>query len=26
VWRDFDTTGTASFRRELVYAGVIYSL
>jgi len=26
VWRDFDTTGTASFRRELVYAGIIYSL
>jgi hypothetical protein len=26
VWRDFDTTGTATFRRELVYAGIIYSL
>jgi hypothetical protein len=26
LWRDFDTTGTASFRRELVYAGIIYSL
>jgi hypothetical protein len=26
MWRDFDTTGTASFRRELVYAGIIYSL
>jgi hypothetical protein len=26
VWRDFDTTGNASFRRELVYAGIIYSL
>jgi hypothetical protein len=26
VWRDFDTTGTASFRRELVYAGIIYSM
>jgi hypothetical protein len=26
VWRDFDTTATASFRRELVYAGIIYSL
>lgn len=25
VWRDFDTTGTASFRRELVYAGAVYS-
>ena len=25
VWRDFDTTGTASFRREVVYAGIIYS-
>jgi hypothetical protein len=26
VWRDFDTTGNASFRRELVYAGIIYSM
>jgi hypothetical protein len=26
VWRDFDTTGTASFRREVVYAGIIYSM
>jgi hypothetical protein len=25
VWRDFGHTGTASFRRELVYAGAIYS-
>jgi hypothetical protein len=26
VWRDFDPTGTASFRREVVYAGIIYSM
>ena len=26
VWRDFDTTGNASFRRELVYAGIIFSM
>jgi hypothetical protein len=25
VWRDFGNTGTASFRRELVYGGAIYS-
>jgi hypothetical protein len=25
VWRDIGNTGAASFRRELVYAGVIYS-
>ena len=25
AWRDFANTGDASFRRELVYAGVIYS-
>jgi len=25
VWRDFGNTGEASFRRELIYAGVIYS-
>jgi hypothetical protein len=25
VWRDFGNTGTASFRRELVYAGAVYS-
>jgi hypothetical protein len=26
LWRDFDTTGTASFHREVVYAGIIYSM
>jgi hypothetical protein len=26
LWRDFDTTGTASFRRELIYAGIICTL
>jgi hypothetical protein len=25
IWRDFGHTGTASFRRELIYAGVVYS-
>jgi hypothetical protein len=25
VWRDFGNTGAASFRRELIYAGVIYA-
>lgn len=25
IWRDFANTGEASFRRELIYAGVIYS-
>ena len=25
VWRDFGNTGGESFRRELVYAGVVYS-
>jgi hypothetical protein len=25
AWRDFASTGDASFRRELIYAGVIYS-
>jgi hypothetical protein len=25
IWRDFGNTGTASFRRELIYAGVVYS-
>lgn len=25
IWRDFANTGDASFRRELIYAGVIYS-
>ncbi|HET7501183.1 MAG TPA: hypothetical protein VFK02_09275, partial [Kofleriaceae bacterium] len=25
VWRDFGNTGAASFRRELVYGGVVYS-
>jgi hypothetical protein len=25
IWRNFDTAGTGAFRRELVYAGVVYS-
>jgi hypothetical protein len=25
IWRNFDTAGTGAFRRELVYAGMVYS-